>query len=71
METFAEVIVPLALKGTLTYRVPEEMAGRLEPGMRVTVPLGKSKHYTGMVREIHERAPQDFTPKVLEGLGRV
>ncbi|MBN1769880.1 MAG: primosomal protein N', partial [Deltaproteobacteria bacterium] len=36
----ADVLLPLALPGTLTYHVPDALAGSVAAGRRVTVPLG-------------------------------
>lgn len=47
--TYAEVILPVPLEQTFTYMVPPEMEGTIQLGMRVTVPLGASHHYTGIV----------------------
>ena len=52
-ERFAEILLPLALPRTLTYRVPEEMADRVEVGGRVVVTVGKRKQYTGLVTALH------------------
>lgn len=60
---FAEVIIPLALKGTFTYRVPDDGRERALPGMRVMVPFGKNKLYSGIISEVHKRVPEGFTPK--------
>ncbi|MEJ5360374.1 MAG: primosomal protein N' [Desulfobacterales bacterium] len=38
-----EVAVPLPLAETFTYGVPAELAGRILPGMRVTVPFGRRR----------------------------
>jgi primosomal protein N' (replication factor Y) len=40
-DRFVAVAVPAPLLAALTYRVPEPLAGALEPGTRVRVPLGK------------------------------
>ncbi|MBM6991769.1 MAG: primosomal protein N' [Prevotella sp.] len=45
---YVEVILPLPLDGTFTYAVSDEMAARVAMGVRVLVPLGKSKTYTAM-----------------------
>ena len=68
MDRFAEVILPLPLPGTFTYSVPQELKGDIAVGCRVTVPLGKKKHYTALVAEIHEREPQDYTVKPISEL---
>lgn len=46
---FIEVILPLALKGPFTYRVPIELRDQIAPGMRVVVSFGKKRHYAGVV----------------------
>ncbi|MCD6333233.1 MAG: primosomal protein N' [Bacteroidales bacterium] len=46
---YIEVLLPLALHSTFTYKVPEDFNGRLLPGQRVIVPLGKNKEYIGIV----------------------
>lgn len=43
-----EVAVPLPLYGTFTYRVPEELQGTLDVGMRVLVPF-RGRQLTGFV----------------------
>lgn len=43
-----------------TYRIPETLLPFVKVGMRVVVPLGKRKLYTGLVKEIHDRKPQEF-----------
>ncbi|MCC8089393.1 MAG: primosomal protein N' [Rikenellaceae bacterium] len=55
-EIFADVILPLAIKSTYTYRVPEGYT--VSEGMRVTVPLGRNKYYTGIIYKIHGRKPE-------------
>jgi primosomal protein N' (replication factor Y) (superfamily II helicase) len=60
---FAEVIIPLALKGTFTYQVPEGEQERALPGMRVMVPFGQQKLYSGIISEVHQRVPEGFSPK--------
>ena len=52
-----EVIVPLALPGLYTYRVPAGMAGRVAVGCRVVVPFGGRKHYTAIVVRVGARLP--------------
>jgi primosomal protein N' (replication factor Y) (superfamily II helicase) len=39
---FAEVLLPLHLPGTFTYRIPFDWAERAKEGCRVVAPLGKS-----------------------------
>ena len=64
---FADILLPLPLKGTFTYRVPQVLNGRLEFGVRVVVPFGKNKLYSGLVTRVHQIAPQQVNVKyVLE-----
>lgn len=54
---FVDVILPLAVPGTFTYSVPEELA-HVMPGMRVAVPFGRGrKLYGGVVRRVHTDPP--------------
>ncbi len=61
--TFAQIILPLNLKGTFTYKVPDELIRNLEVGMRVLVSFRGKKIYTGIVAEIHQSEPENFSPK--------
>ncbi len=47
---YVEVIVPLPLDGPFTYHIPDHIATPVMPGMRVIVPFGSRKFYTGVVR---------------------
>ena len=54
---FADIILPLAVKGTFTYRIPEELTGMISPGFRVLVQFGNRKLYSGIVYKIHNESP--------------
>ena len=60
---FADILLPLPLKGTFTYRVPQVLNGRLQFGVRVIVPFGKNKLYSGLVTRVHQTAPQQVNVK--------
>jgi primosomal protein N' (replication factor Y) len=60
---FVEVILPLSLAKTFTYSVSEAEYNYIKKGMRVAVPFGKSKIYTGLVIEIHENKPTLYEAK--------
>ena len=60
---YAQIILPLNLKGSFTYKVPEELLSEIQPGMRVLVPFGGKKIYTGIVFEQHDNAPENFVVK--------
>ncbi len=66
MYCFIEVVVPLALDATFTYLVSETEFDYLEVGMRVAVPFGKSKVYTGLVIEKHHRKPELYKAKEIQ-----
>ena len=55
--TYANIILPLPLEGLFTYGVPEALASRVQVGVRVRVPLGKSKTYVGIVGEYPVELP--------------
>lgn len=64
---YVETILPLSLDGTLTYSVPPLLQDRVVPGVRVLVPLGKSKTYTAVVLRVHESVP-GFQVKDIESV---
>ncbi len=56
---FADVILPLALpKRAYTYSVPEDLAQAVQPGVRVEVPFGQNKLYSGVVERVHAEKPE-------------
>lgn len=65
---FVEVILPLPLAGTFTYRVPRELESYMELGKRVVVQFGRRKLYTGIISEVHHTPPQHYQAKYLEEL---
>lgn len=56
---YVDVILPLPLEGTFTYAVPAAMQPKAVAGVRVLVPLGKTKTYTALVLRQHDSKP-DF-----------
>ena len=67
LPNYADILLPLALQDTLTYRIPAHM--QLAVGQRVIVPLGKSKRYSGFVVRLHDDAPEgNFTIKEVEDI---
>lgn len=53
---YVDVLLPLALSGPLTYRVPAAMA--IVEGARVVVPLRQSSRYVGVAWRLHDEAPR-------------
>jgi primosomal protein N' (replication factor Y) len=66
MQNFINVILPIPLEKLFTYSVTQEEADFLLPGMRVAVPFGKSKIYTGLVHEVHTRPPAVYEAKEIQ-----
>jgi primosomal protein N' (replication factor Y) len=64
-ELFADVILPLPLPRLFTYFVPEDMQENLQTGMRVVVPFGKKKQYSGIVFSVHQNKPTEYQTKPL------
>ena len=65
---YVDVILPLPLEGLFTYAVPDTMQSMVCQGVRVQVQLGKSKTYTAMVAEVHQRQPQFKTRAIMQVL---
>lgn len=51
---YADVIVPLPLKGKFTYMIPPQYADKVTEGCRVIVQFGKRKCYTAIVYSIYK-----------------
>lgn len=64
---YVYVILPLPLDGTFTYSVPDGMEGNVVPGVRLLVPLGKSKKYIAMATRLHDDKPA-FSCKPVEAV---
>ncbi len=62
MNFFVEVILPLALPKTFTYRVSEAEFYYLKKGFRVAVPV-KNKIYTALVIDLHQTSPTLYEAK--------
>lgn len=62
---FVDVVLPLAIQGTYTYRVPLEMAGQVEEGRRVIVQFGKNRIYSALIYKISEKAPERYEAKYI------
>ena len=63
MANFINVILPIPLELSFTYSITEEEAKILQPGMRVAVPFGKSKIYTGIIFSVHQNPPEAYEAK--------
>ena len=63
---FADVIIPISVKNEFTYRIPFELNDMVQKGMRVIIPFGKGKLYTGIVTKVHEEIPLNYQAKYIE-----
>ena len=57
---FAEVLLPLPLPKLYTYRVPYEWNELMLPGLRVAVPFGVKKVYSGIIWSLSETGPEGY-----------
>ena len=69
--TYANIILPLPLDGYFTYGVPDDLASRVQNGMRVTVPFGKSKTYVGIVAEYPVDVPKPVEEVAQQGKKKI
>ena len=63
---YVDVILPLPLDGLFTYSISDEMSRRVSLGIRVLVPLGKTKTYTAVAVRIHDTKPNFEVKAVLQ-----
>lgn len=54
---YADVVLPLSLENSYTYRVPDDLEKSIVPGCRVIVHFGKKRFYTAIVIHTHHRCP--------------
>lgn len=64
---FVDVLLPLHLPDTYTYRVPQEYNGQVQVGARVVVQFGakSARMYSAVVRRIHQEAPRWKTKYIM------
>jgi primosomal protein N' (replication factor Y) len=65
---FIDVILPLSLERNFTYAITKAEADFIKVGVRVAVPFGKSKVYTGLVYSIHDKAPTAYDAKSIHSI---
>lgn len=65
---FAEILLPLPLKGCFTYRVPYDLNVSIGTGQRVVVPFGRNKVYAGLVKQVHEKPPAGFQARYIHSI---
>lgn len=57
MMKYVDVILPLPLEGLFTYALAPSMEDRVSLGVRLLVPLGRSKTYTAIAVHVHDTQP--------------
>lgn len=65
---FANVLLPLPVPGTFSYRVPYELNENIARGQRVVVQFGRKKIYTGIVIDIADKPPAGVQAKYLQNI---
>src|SRR5512133_709459 len=60
---FADIVIPLAVAGSYTYRIPPQLSDRVIRGSRVAVQFGSKRIYSGLVIRIHSTPPENFSPR--------
>ncbi|MFM7587433.1 MAG: hypothetical protein ACKO6M_10480, partial [Bacteroidota bacterium] len=66
---YAEILLPLHIPGTYTYRVPDALVAALQIGIRVVVPLGRNRLVAGLIWSVHRNPPiKGTTRDILEVL---
>ncbi len=65
-ELFAQVILPLSLHDSFTYRVPLEMHSEIKPGQRVIVQFGAKKLYAALVVSLSKIKPENIEVKEVQ-----
>ena len=54
---FAEVLLPIPVPGTFTYRVPYALNDQVRVGQRAVVQFGKTKILSGLIVGLTEQVP--------------
>lgn len=62
---FVEVVLPLSIAKTYTYRVPFELNDRVQIGRRVIVQFGRNKVYSAIIKSISTDPPTHYEAKYI------
>lgn len=65
---FIDVILPLSVERNFTYAITKAEVDFIKKGVRVAVPFGKNKVYTGIVYNIHHNAPTAYEAKSIHSI---
>ena len=67
-QTYAEVVLPMALPQNYIYQIPEEWIAQASFGKRVEVQFGKNRIYAGLIVRISNEAPGGYQPKAIQSV---
>ena len=62
---FAEILLPLPIPGSFTYRVPYNLNMKVKVGQRAVVQFGKSKIMSGLIISLSNNVPDANNIKYL------
>lgn len=65
---YADLILPLRVKGEFTYSIPEKLSHGVSPGMLAIVQFGQKRIYTALIVKVHNNPPTDYIPKEIQAL---
>ncbi|MDR0438071.1 MAG: primosomal protein N' [Bacteroidales bacterium] len=65
---FVNILLPLPLQNTFTYRVPQELEGEIAVGKRMVVPFTNHKKYAGLIVRIHHETPTAYITKYAQSV---
>lgn len=68
---FAQIIVPVPVRGTFTYEVPISLADSASVGQSVVVEFGAKKLYTGIIQSISATPPDGFKIKSIQSIANL
>ncbi len=65
---FVDVLLPVPIRQSFTYRVPRHWAALVSEGCRVIVPFGKNRVLTGIISAVHGTPPEKYKAKYISEL---
>ncbi|MDR1950664.1 MAG: primosomal protein N', partial [Bacteroidales bacterium] len=65
---FVDILLPLPLQNTFTYRVPQELESEIAIGKRMVVPFTNHKKNAGLIVRIHHEAPTAYVTKYAQSV---
>lgn len=60
---YADILLPFALAGYYTYKIPDSITDTIQKGRRVIIQFGKNKFFSGIIINIHNNKPSGFETK--------